>query len=636
MTIDIAPKNETRTIASLIMKTPRRSKHLLFPIVVVLALLAEAQLAFAAESRTSGPPNVVIFLADDAGWGDYSINGNQSVRTPNIDSIGRAGAQFDRFFVCAVCAPTRAEFLTGRYHSRGGVRGVSTGLERLNTDEKTLADAFKARGYATGAFGKWHNGSQWPYHPLARGFDEYYGYTAGHWGEYFDPPVEHNGKMIRERGYIVDLCTSRSIAFIEKNRSRPFLCYIPFTTPHSPWSAPEENWRHFKDKPLAQSATDPSLEEPDQTRCALAMIENQDANVGRVLRKLDELGLAENTIVLFFSDNGPNSWRWNGGMKGRKGSTDEGGNRSPLLVRWPGKIKPGTVIRDIAGAIDLLPTLTALTGVPRVGNKPLDGIDLSPLLLGKAQSLPERLIFSHQNGNVSVRAQRYRLDNRGALFDMVADPGQTKDIAAEQPAMAKKLSDAVAAWRKDVFGKMVPMNAAAAGKGKNKKAGVMIVPDDRPYPVGYAEFPWTPLPARDGEAHGGVKRSGNAPNCSYFVNWKTTDDRITWDIEVNTTGTYDVTIDYTCPVPDAGSTIELSFSGAKVTGKVSPGWDPPLNTNQDTLPRPAGESQMKEFRPLSLGSVQLKKGRGPLTLRALQVPGSYVMDVRRVNLTLRK
>jgi hypothetical protein len=355
-----------------------------------------------------------------------------------------------------------------------------------------------------------------------------------------------------------------------------------------------------------------------------------------VLRKLDELGLAENTIVLFFSDNGPNSWRWNGGMKGRKGSTDEGGNRSPLLVRWPGKIKPGTVIRDIAGAIDLLPTLTALTGVPRVGNKPLDGIDLSPLLHGKAQSLPARLIFSHQNGNVSVRSQRYRLDNRGALYDMVADPGQTKDIAAEQPAMAQKLSDAVVAWRKDVFGKMVPTNAAAAGKGKNKKAGVMIVPDDRPYPVGYAEFPWTPLPARDGEPHGGVKRSGSAPNCSYFVNWKTTDDRITWDIEVNTTGTYDVTIDYTCPVPDAGSTIELSFAGSKLSGKVMPGWDPPLNTNQDTLPRPAGESQMKEFRPLSLGSVQLKKGRGLLTLRALQVPGSYVMDVRRVNLTLRK
>jgi arylsulfatase A-like enzyme len=619
------------------MKPLRRSPFYLSPLALVFSLLAVPLVAAAAETRSSAPPNIVIFLADDAGGGDYGINGTKSVRTPNIDSIGRDGAQFDRFFVCSVCAPTRAEFLTGRYHPRGGVRGVSTGLERLNIDEKTIADAFKARGYATGAFGKWHNGSQWPYHPQARGFDEYYGHTAGHWGEYFDPPLEHNGKMIRDRGYIVDLCTNRSLAFIEKNRAKPFLCYIPFSTPHSPWAAPEENWRQFKDKPLAQTATDPSQEEPNHTRCALAMLDNQDANVGRVLRKLNELGLSENTIVLYFSDNGPNSWRWNGGMKGRKGSTDEGGIRSPLLVRWPGKIKPGTMVRDIAGAIDLLPTLTALAGVPRVGTKPLDGIDLSPLLLGRAQNVPERLIFAHQNGNVSVRSPRYRLDNRGALFDMIADPGQAKDIAAAEPAMTQKLADAVFAWRKDVLGTTATPGSAAAAKGKNKgRAGTMILPDNRPFPVGYAEFPWAPLPARDGEPHGAVKRSSGAPNCSYFVNWKTTDDRLTWDIEVNTTGTYDVTIDYTCPVPDAGSLIELSFGNAKLTGKVAPGWDPPLYTNQDTLPRPAGESQMKDFRPLSLGTVRLEKGRGALTLRALKVPGSYVMDVRRVNVTLRK
>ena len=136
--------------------------------------------------------------------------------------------------------------------------------------------------------------------------------------------------------------------------------------------------------------------------------------------------------------------------------------------------------------------------------------------------------------------------------------------------------------------------------------------------------------------HGGVRRSGSAPNSSYFVNWKTTGDSITWDVEVHTTGNYEVVIDYTCPVPDAGSIIELSLGGSKLAGKVTPGWDPPLYTNQDTLPRPAGESQMKEFRPLRLGTVRLEKGRGLLTLRALEVPGRHVMDVRRVNLTLRQ
>ncbi len=582
------------------------------------------------------PPNVLIFLADDAGWGDYGINGNQMAKTPNIDSIGLSGARFDRFYVCSVCAPTRAEFLTGRYHPRGGVRGVSTGQERLDVDEKTIADAFKKAGYSTGAFGKWHNGSQWPYHPMARGFQQYYGHTSGHWGEYFDPPLEHNGQMIRDKGYIVDLCTNRAIEFIEANRQRPFFCYVPFTTPHSPWAAPEENWKNFKDKSLTQTATDPSQEGAEQTRCAHAMLENQDGNVGRVLKRLDELKLRENTIVVYFSDNGPNTWRWNDGMKGRKGSTDEGGLRSPLMMSWAGKIPSNTHVTEITGAIDLLPTLTSLAGVQRVGDKPLDGLDLSPLVKGAKMAWPERNIFSHQNGSISVRTPKYRLDANGALFDMLADPGQKKDIQSEQPAVVTELTKAVAAWSQEVLG----ISSAADpdnAKGKNKKAAAKkVIPDDRAFPVGYTEFPWTQLPARDGVPHDGVQRSSGAPNCSYFVNWKSTEGSMTWDIDVHTAGKYDVTIDYTCPIADAGSNIELSFKEQRLIGKVEPGWDPPLYTNQDTLPRPDGESQMKDFRPLPLGNIQLPSGRGLLTLRATNMPGKSVMDVRRINLTLKK
>ena len=570
----------------------------------------------AATAAEPTRPNVVILLADDSGWGDYSVSGNTNLRTPNIDSIARAGASLDRFYVCPVCSPTRAEFLTGRYHPRTGVRGVSTGQERMNTDEKTLADAFKAAGYTTGAFGKWHNGSQWPYHPNARGFEEYYGFTSGHWGEYFDPPLEHNGQPVRGKGFIADDLTTHALEFIEKNRGKPFLCYIPFNTPHSPWAVPDEYWQRFKDKPVAMRATDENKEQPDQTRCALAMVENLDTNVGRVLRRLDDLKLSDNTIVIYFSDNGPNGHRWTGGMKGTKGTTDEGGVRSVFFMRWPGGgIQPGTVVKEIAGTIDLLPTLTALTGVKRVGDKPLDGRDISLLLLGRKVDWPERIVFSHQNGNVSARSQQYRYDNQGALFDMVADPGQTKDIAGDKPDIAARMTAAVAAWRKEVL----PSSK-----------------DARPYPVGYAEFPRTPLPARDGILHGGVKRSASAPNSSYFVNWTGLDDKMTWDIEVNTTGDYDVEILYTCPVADAGSTIELEFNGAKLTGKVLPGWDPPLYTNQDTIPRPNGESKMKEFRPLNLGSFTLSKGRGLLTLRALKIPGRSVMDVRQINLTLKK
>lgn len=581
----------------------------LLPLALILAALPL--------TLRAAPPNVLVILADDQGWGDCSLNGNTNLTTPNIDALGHSGAVLDRFYVCPVCSPTRAEFLTGRYHPRGGVRDVTSGQERLNPDEKTIADTFKAAGYATGAFGKWHNGSQWPYHPNARGFTEYYGFTSGHWGEYFDPPLEHNGVFLRAHGYIADDLANHAISFIEENRDHPFFCYLPFNTPHSPFCVPDEYWDRLKDSPIALRGSLGEKEDLPVTRCALAMCENLDWNVGRVLKRLDELHLAENTIVVYFSDNGPASRRWNGGMKGIKGSTDEGGVREPFIIRWPGKIKPETKVREIAGAIDLLPTLAHLTGVPVASTKPLDGVDISPLLLGTATNWPDRLIFSTFRGPVSVRSQKYRLDRQGALFDMEADPGQEKNIAADHPEIAKKLGDAVAAWKQDVFG------------GEEKQH------DDRPFTVGYPEFPMTPLPARDGLEHGGVKRSSKAPNCSYFVNWKSKDDSITWDVEVHTPGEYEAAVWYTCPLADAGATVELSLNGSKTIGKVVPGWDPPLITGQDRAPR-TGESIMKVFHPLTLGTLHLEPGRGLLTLRALEIPGQSVMDVRMVTLTLKK
>ena len=613
---------------------PTTNDKLIAAIACGLCLLAWPIRADDAKAPTTRP-NIVIFLADDAGWGDYSWNGNTQVNTPHIDSIARDGVTLDRFFVCPVCAPTRAEFLTGRYHPRGGVRGVSTGQERLDLDERTIPEAFKAVSYATGAFGKWHNGSQWPYHPMARGFDEYYGHSSGHWGEYFDPPLEHNGHMVREPGYIVDLCTNKALDFIGRNRSKPFFCYVPFTTPHSPWAAPESDWRRFKDKPITQRATVADQEVLDETRCALAMIENQDANVGRVLAKLDELKLADNTIVLYFSDNGPNSWRWNGGMKGRKATTDEGGVRSACFLRWPARLPADHTVTQIAGAIDLLPTLTALAGISRVGDKPLDGRDLSPLLLKQPTDWPDRMIFSTWVGRVSVRTQRHRLDDQGQLFDMLADPGQTTPITDREPEITSRLKTAVTAWRQDVFTKSRsdPAVAKAKDKGQKKAAGGNAV-DPRPIPVGYREFPITMLPARDSEPRGGVRRSSAAPNCSYFVNWTSKEDSMVWLLDVHTTGRYEVVIDYTCPEPDVGSLIELSCRDSRLVGRVTPCWNPPLYTNQDTLPRPHGESSMKEFRPLKLGEITLEKGQAPLTLRALEIPGQSVMDVRRVTLTL--
>ncbi|MFB3828262.1 MAG: arylsulfatase [Bryobacteraceae bacterium] len=559
--------------------------------------------AWAAPRRR---PNIVVVLADDQGWGDISIHGNTNVSTPNIDSLARDGALFDRFFVCAVCAPTRAEFLTGRYHARCGVRGVSTGQERLNLDERTIAETFKAGGYRTAAFGKWHNGTQHPYHPNARGFEEYYGFTSGHWGQYFDPELDHNGERVRGQGYITDDLTNHALDFIRQNRERPFFCYLPFNTPHSPMQVPDRFFEKFANLEPRMRARDPELESIPMTRAALAMTENIDWNVGRVLAELDRLKLRDDTIVIYFSDNGPNSWRWNDGMKGRKGSVDEGGLRVPFLIRWPGVIRAGARVPQIAGAIDLLPTLADLAGVRTISTKPLDGRSLKPLLTGEAKNWPDRMLFSLQRDRASVRTQQYRLDPAGHLYDMQADPVQDRDIAAQQPAIAAKLRKAVEAWKAEVM--------------------PLVGPDDRPYPVGYWRLTW--LPARDGVPGGGVKRSAGAPNCSYFTNWTSSKDEITWDVEVGQAGNFEAEVWYTCPAADVGSTVELTFLGAAVRGKVAEANDPPLiGAAFDRVER-AGESYVKDFKPLNLGRVRLPKGRGKLALRALQVPGKQVADVR--------
>ena len=595
-----------------------------------LALLGGLLLTAALASAKA--PNVVVLLADDAGWGDYSFNGNRQVATPHIDGIAKAGAHFDRFFVQPVCAPTRSEFLTGRYHRRLGVYGVSTGQERMNPDEKTVADSFKRAGYVTGLFGKWHNGSQWPYHPLARGFDTFWGYTSGHWGEYFDAPLEHNGVMKTSKGYIVDVLTDKALQFIERNQSKPFLCFVPFTTPHSPWSAPASDWARFKDKPLSQTATNAQAEKPDETRCALAMVENQDRNVGRILAKLKELNLEEDTIVVYFSDNGPNGHRWTGGMKGTKATTDEGGVRSPLFIRWPGKIAAGTQVKPIAGAIDLASTIEALAGVKRVGDRPRDGRDLSPLLkTGLDADWAPRQIFNTWGNNVSVRTQTHRLDGAGNLFDMVADPGQTTPIQSKQSELTQELIAAVAAWRKEM-GIAAPVGGKGKGKGANGPGNAV---DPRPIHVGYREFPTTMLPARDGEPRGQMRRSAAAPNSSYFVNWTKPEDAAVWNVEVVTAGTYIVTLDYACPAEAVGTPLEFSFEGTLLKGKITEAFDSPLKPEQDTLPRPHGESTMRDFRTMTLGEVRLEPGKGELKLRAPEVRGKSVMDLRRVTLTLK-
>jgi arylsulfatase A-like enzyme len=589
--------------------------------VAVSSLLDTPALA----EKSARRPNIVVILTDDQGWGDLSLHGNSNLSTPHVDALARDGARFDRFYVCPVCSPTRAEFLTGRYHPRCGVYSTSAGGERMDLDEMTIADTFRAAGYATAAFGKWHNGMQFPYHPNGRGFDEFYGFCSGHWGDYFSPPLDHNGQIVRGNGFTIDDFTDKALNFIETNQDRPFFAYLPYNTPHSPMQVPDRWWDKFKDASLEMRHRDPDREDVPHTRAALAMCENIDWNVGRILQKLDELKLARDTIVVYFCDNGPNGFRWNGAMKGRKGSTDEGGVRSPLLIRWPGAIAAGKEIPHIAAAIDLLPTLADLANIDVASKKRLDGVSVAPLLVehikfrsadGNASGLDsaprDRMIFSHWGGRVSVRTPRHRLDHQGKLYDMVDDPGQYKDIADREPDIAARLRAAVDKWKKEVLSEL----------GR----------DDRPFLIGHADYKYTQIPARDGTPHGNIKRSNRFPNCSYFTNWTNTDDRITWNAEVAAGGTYEVEIYYACPAADVGSTIELSFNDSRLRGQITEAHDPPLRGGEhDRVPRK--ESYVKDFQPLKLGTINLTQGQGELTLTAVAMPGKQVMEFRTMMFT---
>ncbi|NND32741.1 MAG: arylsulfatase [Saprospiraceae bacterium] len=558
-------------------------------------------------SFDSQQPNVIILLSDDQGWGDFSLHGNRNLETPNIDQLAREGARFENFYVAPVCSPTRAEMLTGRYHFRGGISGTSAGAERLDLDERTLADIFRQAGYATAAYGKWHNGMQSPYHPNSRGFDDFYGFCSGHWGEYFDPMLEHNGALVKGNGYVTNDFTDHGLTFIEQHKHQPFLLYLPFNTPHRPMQVPDRWWNKFQEKEiLMRSAVED--EDLDYTRAALAMCENIDWNVGRILDKLRELDIEENTIVLYFNDNGPNAWRWNDGMKGKKGSTDEGGVRSPLFIKWPLKIKGEKRIKHVSAAIDLLPTLCELAGVAPSSDKPLDGKSLAPLLFGEQPTWSDRYIFNQWNGNISVRNQTYRMDAAGRLYNIEKDRGQVTDLSRKMPEIKRAFDEALQLYTEEV---------------KRELPGE----DLRPFPIGDPAVKYTQLPARDAKSQGYIERSSQFPNCSYFTNWTSLQDQITWNVEVLQPGMFEVTLYYTCPTVDTGSIVELSLGESRLRSRIDIAHDPSLQgMEHDRVPR--GNSYVKDWKSMVLGKFKLEEGPGQLVFRALEVPGGSVMDFR--------
>ena len=276
--------------------------------LVPCALLAA--IVAIGKSDAAEKPNIVLIMTDDQGYGDLGFHGNEKIDTPVLDRLAQESVRFDRFFVCPYCTPTRAALMTGRYPLRTGAASVTRGLETVRSEEVTIAEVLRAVGYATGCFGKWHIGEHYPNHPNGQGFEEFFGMPQGHWDNYFDPKLEHNGRTVQTRGFITDVISDYAVRFIEEQRDRPFLCYVSYNAPHTPHQVPD---RYF-DKYTARGLD-------SRTAAIYGMVENIDENVGRLLESLDELRLADRTIVLFLSDNGaegPEGSRYNAGMRGMK------------------------------------------------------------------------------------------------------------------------------------------------------------------------------------------------------------------------------------------------------------------------------------------------------------------------------
>lgn len=437
--------------------------------------------------ETARRPNIVLILTDDQGYGDLGFHGNPRIRTPNLDRLAGESVRLKTFCVSPVCSPTRASLMTGRYNYRTGVVDTYAGRSLMRPGETTIAEVLAANGYRTGIFGKWHLGDNAPLRAIDQGFQRALVIKGGGIGQasdppggehYFNPILQDNGKARQFTGYCSDIYTDAAIAFATANDDRPFFAYLAFNCPHTPLEAPEAELAAYKGVDLSPAAfprqgrpIPPAFAQPPEDIAkTYAMISNIDANIGRLLSALASHGQAENTIVVFLTDNGPAKFRYNAGLRGAKGSVYEGGIRVACLIRWPGQLAPGRVVDRMAAHIDMFPTLLEAAGVPIPPGLALDGRSLWPLLRGEpAGEWPDRtLYFQWHRGDAPVpgrafaaRTERFKLlrpeppEGTAAipkleLYDLKADPGEEHNLAADNPAIVERMYAGYLEWYRDV------------------------------------------------------------------------------------------------------------------------------------------------------------------------------------------
>lgn len=425
-------------------------------VVALISLAAVFAVGLSASAQEQAPkPNIVYILADDLGWKDVGFHGSD-IRTPSIDQLADTGARLEQFYVQPMCTPTRAAIMTGRYPLRYGLQtlvipaGMSYGLPQ---DEWLLPQALKQAGYTTAIFGKWHLGhakrDMWP---MQRGFDYQYGAQLGEI-DYYTHAVSgrtdwyRDNKVLHEKGYVTELIGADAVRFIDRQSAKkPFFMYVAFTAPHTPFQAPQSYIDQYKNIPDANRRT------------YAAMITAMDVQIGRIVSALDKRGLRRNTVIIFHSDNGGNRAAHlsgesavkgelpanNGPYRGGKGDLYEGGTRVASLINWPGRIKPG-VNDKMMHVVDYYPTLAKLAGADITKTKPLDGLDMGPMLTQGQKSPREEVVYNVELFRAAVRQGDWKLvwrtvlPERVELFNIAQDPSEKTNVAAQNPEKVRAL-----------------------------------------------------------------------------------------------------------------------------------------------------------------------------------------------------
>ena len=430
-------------------------------------------------------PNIILVMTDDQGYGDLACHGHPFINTPHLDKLYAQGTRFTDFHASPTCSPARAALMSGRAAFKNGVTHTILERERMALSATTIAEVLKSAGYTTGIFGKWHLGDADAYQPDSRGFDEVFIHGAGGIGQnypgtiadappnrknkYYDPVIKHNKTFVKTKGYCTDVFFQQALTWIKQSKEKPFFAYISTNAPHEPFIVPDKYKALYKGKC------------PDKSAAFFGMITNIDENMGLLMKKLDEWDLTNDTLLIFMTDNGSAAGTFNYGMKGKKGSVNEGGSRVPLFLRLPGKIKAGADVDRLTRHYDLFPTLAEFAGAAWPKDYKIDGQSLVPLIKNPKANWQDRYTFFHKGRwakegnkgwwgrgnhdpdkakyiNFAVRNERWRLVGKDELYDIDNDPGEQNNVAKANPEVVKEMLNAYDAWWVEVRPMMVHEN----------------------------------------------------------------------------------------------------------------------------------------------------------------------------------